>query len=361
MEQKCDRRAVFRIMGAYIAWVMGSGFATGQEILQFFTSYGYKSFFLVAINLVGFLIIGPAILKAGFLHKDDDEYDQFVYFCGRRLGAFYRWFVPVSLFAGMVILVSGAGATLQQYFGLNHYVGALLMATLAFAAYVAGFQRFVRVVSFVGPLIIAFTIFVGVVTVIRDFDGLADVAQHEAVMADCRPAAFWWLSGILYISYNLTGGSLYYTALGRTADSCKEAVWGAVLGSAALMLAILLMNSAVLVNIGTAGSLGVPTLYLAEKISYVLGAVFSAVLILGIFSSCSAMLWTVSEKFVVQGTKKSYVFAGCAAAFAFVLGLLPFADLIGVVYPYLGYIGLVYVSCVAVSRFRRRGGSEGCR
>jgi uncharacterized membrane protein YkvI len=254
----------------------------------------------------------------------------------------------------MVILVSGAGATLQQYFGLNHYVGALIMAALAFVAYAAGFQRFVHVVSFVGPLIIAFTIFVGLVTVTRDFDGLAAAAQHEAVMADCRPAAFWWLSGILYISYNLTGGSSYYTALGKTAGSCKEAVWGAVLGSCALMLGVLLMNSAILANIGVAGTLGVPTLYLAEKISYVLGAVFSVVLILGIFSSCSAMLWTVSEKFVVQGTKKSYIFAGCVAVVSFVLGLLPFADLIGVVYPYLGYIGLVYVSCVAVSRFRKK-------
>ena len=37
MEQKCDKKTVIRIMGAYVAWVMGSGFATGQEILQFFT------------------------------------------------------------------------------------------------------------------------------------------------------------------------------------------------------------------------------------------------------------------------------------------------------------------------------------
>ena len=359
MGEKCNKKTVVKIMGAYIAWVMGSGFATGQEILQFFTSYGYNSFILVVINLAGFLLIGPAILKAGAAHKDDEDYDQFVYFCGRRVGAFYRWYVPLSLFAGMVILVSGAGATLQQYFGLNHYVGALIMAALAFVAYAAGFQRFVHVVSFVGPLIIAFTIFVGLVTVTRDFDGLAAAAQHEAVMADCRPAAFWWLSGILYISYNLTGGSSYYTALGKTAGSCKEAVWGAVLGSCALMLGVLLMNSAILANIGVAGTLGVPTLYLAEKISYVLGAVFSVVLILGIFSSCSAMLWTVSEKFVVQGTKKSYIFAACVAVVSFVLGLLPFADLIGVVYPYLGYIGLVYVSCVAVSRFRKK--AAGCK
>ena len=63
-ESRIDYRNVIRIAGAYVAWVMGSGFATGQEILQFFTSYGYYSFILLGINLAGFLIIGPMILEA---------------------------------------------------------------------------------------------------------------------------------------------------------------------------------------------------------------------------------------------------------------------------------------------------------
>jgi uncharacterized membrane protein YkvI len=33
-------KKTFAIAGAFIAWIMGSGFATGQEIFQFFTSYG---------------------------------------------------------------------------------------------------------------------------------------------------------------------------------------------------------------------------------------------------------------------------------------------------------------------------------
>lgn len=32
----CDIRAVIKFAGAFIAWIIGSGFATGQEILQFF-------------------------------------------------------------------------------------------------------------------------------------------------------------------------------------------------------------------------------------------------------------------------------------------------------------------------------------
>ena len=341
-----------------MAWVMGSGFATGQEILQFFTSYGYASIALLGMNLIGFLLIGPMILQAGFENARAAKAEQtcqmshFQYFCGRTIGTFYDWFLPASMFAGMVILISGSGATLHEYYGINHFVGALIMAAAALIAYIAGFQRFVKVVSFIGPTIIAFTVFVGVVTLIRDWDGLALVNDYPNEMHARQPVPFPWLSGLLYISYNLSGGSKYYTALGSTAHTVKEAVWGAVIGTAALMAAILLMNCAMLTDIGQTALQDVPTLYLTKKISYSLGAVFSIILIMGIFSSCSAMLWTVSEKFVTQGSGKSYLFAACTCIAAFLLGLLPFAELVGTVYTILGYVGLVFAGFVIAKRIR---------
>ncbi len=353
---KADLKTVVRIAGAYVAWVMGSGFATGQEILQFFTSYGFHSFILLVINLAGFFLIGPAILRAGREHGGDSSYDHFIYFCGRRLGTFYSWFLPLSMFAGMVILISGAGATLQEYYGLNHYVGALAMAAMALAAYIIGFQRFVRIVSLIGPAIIAFSLVVGIITVCRDHSGLAIVSAQEAqaAMQAKQPVPWWWLSGLLYISYNLCGGSKYYSALGASAGSVREAVLGAVLGTIALMASIALMNTAMLTDIAHTAVLDVPTLYLARKIAYVLGAAFSIILIMGIFSSCSAMLWTISEKFVVQGTRRSHLFAGLTCLFAFLLGLLPFAGLVGVVYTILGYVGLVFAGCVVWRAVRKR-------
>lgn len=361
---RLNKSSIIKVAGAYVAWVMGSGFATGQEILQFFTSYGYKSFILLAINLLGFLIIGPKILKAGSLHRDDPDFNHFNYFCGTKLGWFYSWFLPLSMFAGMVILVSGAGATLEEYYGLNHYVGALLMASLALAAYFAGFQRFVKVVSFIGPTIIAFSLIVGIVTLIRDFDGLAGLGESlskdpaaAAAMQAKQPVPFWWLSGLLYISYNLCGGSKYYSALGATgggdphaAQHTKEVFWGAIVGTVALMASILLMSSAMLTDIGVTATLDVPTLYLARLIAWPLGAVFSIILIMGIFSSCSAMLWTISEKFVVQGTRKSRIFAVCVCIAAFLLGLLPFSNLVGSVYTFLGYVGLIFAACVVIKK-----------
>ncbi len=47
---------IFKIAGAYIAYVIGSGFATGQEIVQFFTVYGEGG--IAGMVLCTFLLLG---------------------------------------------------------------------------------------------------------------------------------------------------------------------------------------------------------------------------------------------------------------------------------------------------------------
>ncbi|MBR5229779.1 MAG: hypothetical protein IKW01_02890, partial [Firmicutes bacterium] len=133
-------KGVFRCAGGFMAWVIGSGFATGQEVLQFFTSYGYESFAIIIVNLVGFLVVGTGILTTGYQKREEENFEQLQYYCGRRLGVFYSWMIPVTLIPSMSVLISGAGATLSEYYGLNHYIGAGLMAGAVLFTYFIGFN-----------------------------------------------------------------------------------------------------------------------------------------------------------------------------------------------------------------------------
>ena len=347
-------KRAFAVAGAYIAWIMGSGFATGQEIFQFYTSYGYKSYIILIINLLGFILVGPAVLKAGQEHRLDKDFNHFEYFCGKKLGTFYSWFLPINMFGSLIIMISGAGTALNQYFGINHMAGALIMAVLAFLSYAIGFERFIRIVSFTGPVIITFTLIVALVTVIRQGGDISQVTAFEDELKLRQPVPFWWLSALLYISYNLWAGSKYYSALGASAPTAKDAYNGALIGSVALLLAILLMNTAMLTEIGEVLKFGVPTLYLARQISYVLGALFSVFLILGIFSSASAMMWMTCDKFVEQGTRKGNIFSAVVAIITFILGLFPFADLIGTIYTISGYVGLILIGCIIYKVLRKK-------
>jgi uncharacterized membrane protein YkvI len=357
--ETADFGKIIGIMGSFAAWIMGSGFATGQEILQFFTSYGMISMLMILVNFAAFLILGNAILKSGLDFKEDPDFRMPEYFCGRKLGAFYNWEIPLCSYIALIVLISGAGATLHEYYGLSNVVGSLLIIVAAYIAYIAGLQRFMKAISFIGPTIIAFVLIVGVITCLRDTSHLSEIGQYQDIMSRRQPAPFWWISMILYFCYNMTGGSLYYTAVGSTAETHREIRYGVFLGAASLCFAIFLMNTAMLSNIAHTGTAAIPTLYLARKISYVFGAVFSVILLLGIFSTSSMMLWTISSKFADQGTKKGLLVATIFAVTAFLLGLLPFTDLVHTLYPYLAYVDLPFIFCVFRKAFlnsRKRTG-----
>lgn len=118
------------------------------------------------------------------------------------------------------------------------------------------------------------------------------------------------------------------------------------------MIAVLFMNSALLTRVDEISSYAVPTLRLARDISPVLGATFSVVLLCGIFSTAAPMMWTVCSKLAPVGTKKSLIIAAVLTVAAFFLGQLPFGALVGFIYPYTGYLGILLLLCLAALRLR---------
>lgn len=350
-----NKKAVFRCAGGFVAWVIGSGFATGQEVLQFFTSYGFASYGIILINLVGFLLVGNILLTVGHQHREIEDFQQFEYYCGKGLGVFYSWLIPITLLPVMSVLISGAGATLSEYYGLNHYIGAMIMAVAILVAYFIGFDRLVKVLSFVGPSIIAFCLFIGAITVINDFANFDQIRSFEPALAASQSSAHWILSAVLYVSYNFLCGSVYYTQLGKTTASLREARAGATIGALLLIAAITVINTAILLNGGETAALAIPNLYLAKKISWIFGAVFSIFLVMGIFSACSAMMWTVCSKFATGREKTDRIIAFAVAGGTFTLGLISFGELIGVIYPIIGYLGFVYIIGVLKKKIHSGG------
>lgn len=351
--EKAELGKILSCAGAYVAWVIGSGFATGQEILQFFTSYGYMSYVIVLINLAGFILIGGAIMEAGYENRNNPEYNVFRHFMGQKLGTVYWWFIPISLVPVSAVLVSGAGETLHEYYGMNHIVGAALMAVLLLIAYVIGFERLIKILGFIGPCIIAFCMLVSIITVFRDAGNLSQVPAAKELLDAKQSSPFWLVSSVLYFSYNILDGGTYYTELGSKGSNFKTVRYGAIFGSILVIVGITLINTAILSNAGDAAALSIPTLYLARKISYVLGAAFSVFLIMGIFSASSAMIWTICSRFETGNRKRDVLLAVGIVFAIFILGLFDFGALISFLYPIIGYFGILFTGAVLVKRVRK--------
>ena len=59
--------------GSIIAFTIGSGFATGQEIIQYYTAYGVKGLLVILVFLVAFLYYNFNFAKAGAEQKFEKE------------------------------------------------------------------------------------------------------------------------------------------------------------------------------------------------------------------------------------------------------------------------------------------------
>lgn len=57
--------SVFKVAATYIGTVIGAGFASGQEILQFFAYHGIKGIIGLLIAVFMFVLYGYIILQLG--------------------------------------------------------------------------------------------------------------------------------------------------------------------------------------------------------------------------------------------------------------------------------------------------------
>lgn len=62
-------KRVLILAGAIIAFTIGSGFATGQEIVQYYTAYGTKNILVLLVFAVAFLYYNFNFAKAGAEQK----------------------------------------------------------------------------------------------------------------------------------------------------------------------------------------------------------------------------------------------------------------------------------------------------
>lgn len=350
MKDKISIANVVKFGGAYAAFIIGSGFATGQEILQFFTCHGILSIGSILISLVIFSVFAATMIGTGYVNRNNKDFKPYQYFCGRYLGKAYDVVTPICLFLIFVVMISGAGATLNEYYGVNVQLGSIVMAVLVLVAFLCGLEKLVDIVGLIGPVILVFAIVVGLITLTKSASNIPEMVKQIPSLDLIKSSDSWVMSGILYAAYNIALGAVFVASIGKDAKSKKEAMLGGAFGGISLMIAVLVMNLALLSKITEINTLAIPTLYFAKAISNVLGVLFSIILLCGIFSTAAPMFWTVMDSIsnnVLKSNKtKTNIFAVVLAVLSLIGGMLPFQELINIIYPYTGYLGIILFVCV---------------
>jgi uncharacterized membrane protein YkvI len=349
--------SVLKISGAFVALLIGSGFATGQEALQFFAAYGAKGLLGAALTLVLFIYACASLMLAGKRHGLKRNEDVFRFYCGDFLGIFLTWYTMVMIVAVQAIMLSGAGATLEQAYGMPAFMGSTLMALLCAGTLLLGLEKILDALAVLGPLIIALTISVAILTLLNTEGSLAEQSRRAEGLDLLRASPHWLFSGLLYVGLTLPGLASFLPAVGATTNNDREIGVSAVFAPLLFVGAMVLVVLAVLYRIEDVYRAAVPILSLAEQVMPLYGAIFAVIIFIGIYTTVTPLVWTICARFAVEKTTRYRALViGLTLVGLFGGTLLPFGRLINIIYPTVGYAGLFFLTCAIVRDIRQAAG-----
>jgi uncharacterized membrane protein YkvI len=341
--------------GAIVAFLIGSGFATGQEILQYFTSYGYWGVFGTGLLVLALMTyVSVEFFVVGQAKKFDMPSRIFHYYCGKYLGTFFDYFSILFVFLSFAVMVAGAGAVFEEHYGLSKFVGGIGLAVVVGITVWFGLKNLVDVIGKIGPLIVIIAIALGVLGIIRNPGGISVGNALLPGLELTQASTNWFMSGLSYVGFCMLWLAAFLTALGKTARSRKEAATGGLVGSVVFSVACIIVGLGLLAHIARVNGTEIPMLVLANDVSPVLAAGISVMILAGIYTTAVPLLWTVSSRFYSEekpGFK--HLTLGLAAVGTVVGLLVPFSQMVNVVYVVNGYVGILLLVLMLAKTGRR--------
>ncbi len=340
-------KSVVLFAGAICAYLIGSGFATGQEVFQFFTANGIKGILATFIFLVIMGASSYVLCGIGQKMKFENPYDVFEYYCGKVIGQVYIWYSVVMNYCIFVVMLAGAGATINQYYGTPIYIGTGVIALLGLGTALLGMEKLISIIGVIGPVKVLFVAILGIaglITIIGQPTLLAEANRSISTLGMKTASSNWAWSGALYAFLCLMMCIPFLVNCGASARSTKEAKTTGIVASIAFTVAIVMLVVAELANYKLIIGKQVPTLAIAADISPLLGVIFSVLIVVAIYSAVASLLLMTVRKFAVDKTKKFNIIATVFTAIGMVFGgMIPFDKLVNILYPLAGYSAIVFI------------------
>ncbi|HHW17524.1 MAG TPA: hypothetical protein GXX30_01300 [Firmicutes bacterium] len=332
-----------RIAATYIGTVVGAGFASGQEVLQFFGLLGPLGVPAIAVAILGFLIFGFAVMEAGRVLRAPSHEPVMRGVAGRYISPFLDFATTFFLFGALSAMISGSGSVLDQEFGIPWLAGSFLMALLTVVTVLFGLRGVVYAVSSVVPFLIMGVLIVSVA--VLHTKGLTLGSPPPGYEP---PVRNWVFAGSNYVSYNMIMAAPVLSALGGTTHSRKQVVKGAVLGSVGLGVGLLFVYLTIVSSFPEVVRYEVPLARLASEVFRIGKPLYTAVFLAEVYTTAVANLYGFAARITAPGSAAFRLASIATTAVALWAGSAGFSTLVRLVYPAVGWAGMLFLGTLAV-------------
>lgn len=335
-------RKILIIGLAYFGVTVGAGFGSGQEILQYYVSYGWWGLAGAAVNLLIMPLTAMAILQYGSYFRAQSHGRVFDSITSSFMAKFMDYGLSAAQFCIGFVMLAGAGSNLHQQFGLPLWVGSALMVVLMIGAGMFDADRVGNIIGMITPAMIIVILCAAGYSILT-FTGTLGEVHSFAIENATSTLPNWFLATVNYTGLSMFSGIAMAIIIGGQNWSPQAAGWGGFLGGSTFGILLVLMSIGLLLSIEDVYTSDLPTLALVNEMSPVLGVFAAIATYLMIFSTSLGVFYSLGKRLAAPRPQHYRMIFIAVSLVGFILSFLPFRELVNSVFPWLGWLGIIFI------------------
>ncbi|WP_110111700.1 amino acid/polyamine transporter II [Bacillus sp. CGMCC 1.16541] len=338
-------KLTLQVAATYIGTVVGAGFATGKEIVQFFTKYGTAGLIGILISGLFFIWLGSKMMLMANEIKAESYQDLNNHLFGSAIGRVVNLFTIIILFGITSVMLASTGAIAHEQLGLWPQLGMVLTMILAYVSIMKGIEGLMIVNSLVVPMMLTFSIII-MFPYLQHFSFL-QVSSVHLITSDLS----WALSPFLYIAFNLAMSQAVLVPLGSEIKDKSIIKRGAILGGIGLTFMMVATHLA-LSNVPYTFQLEIPMSEVIKDVGVWINWLFLIVIFGEIFTTLIGNVFGMARqvKSVLRISEhKAFIII---LLLCFTVGQIGYGKLLEVLYPLFGYMGLLFIAMLCVKKVK---------
>ncbi len=340
-------KKILKCTAVYIGLIIGAGFASGREVLEYFNFRSNTSICGVVLAAFLFAVICYIILSKAS-QEGISDYDTYIDSVAGSLSPAVRWFMLVYMFCGLFVMFSGSGALFYSLTPMPKLAGALLMALICFCVLSFDLKGIVAINTVLVPLMIGGIMYVSFCVAI--FGDALTFSAENFISGGAL------LSAVCYTAYNTVTAGAVLVPLSKGTDK-KTIRTASVLGGFVIGALIMLVWTVQGMNFEAVWDSELPMLELAALCGRTCKRVYTAVMFMAICTTAVAYGFGLMAHFSgrIKTLRQRMSFAAVICLCAIPPAMYGFSNLVAQLYSVFGYIGMVWMLWIVIDRYRGIG------
>jgi uncharacterized membrane protein YkvI len=325
---------ILQVAFTYMGTVVGAGFATGQEILQFFTRYGAAAAFTIVLSSFLFIWLGTRIMLLAHDMNARSYEDLNKYVFGDKIGPWISFITFFVLLGITSIMLAGAGSIFKEHLNLSYQFGLLFTLVLTYLVLLKGIDAILAVNSIVVPMILAFTVIL-VITTMK-----SPQAGNWITLESSFNLGKVWLSPFLYTAFNLALAQAVLVPIGSSIKTRSVLYWGGILGGIGIGIMLLAGHFALSAQMPGITQFEIPMGILLIDLGKTVQLLFLLIIFAEIFTTLIADVYGLTRQLEQKVKLNQQVIIIGILIISYAISQVGFKLLLSTLYPLFGVISL---------------------